>query len=91
MAEIADYSAVERYRSLYDTKDKLDMLADELVELGLFSSIDATDPQAVERHNIACEKLYRLGIIQDEMMKDIVDAIWRIDYKKNSKEKKDAE
>lgn len=91
MAEMSDYDEVERQRSLYNSSDKLAMLSEELVELGLFNSLDATDPQAIERHNIAVGKLYKLGIVQDEMMKDIVDAIWKIDYKKNRKEQKDAE
>ena len=91
MIEESDYLEVERQRSLYNTADKRAILAEELVELGLFGSIDATDPQAVERHNIAVNKLYKLGIVQDDMMKDIVDAIWNINYKKNCMENTDAE
>lgn len=91
MATISDYDKVELRRSLYDSNEKLELLSEELVDLGLFNSIDADDPQAVERHNIAVRKMYDLGMIQDDMMKDIVDAIWRIDYKKYRKEKKDAE
>ena len=87
MAVVSDFKEVDERRSLYDTPEKRRMLMDELVELGLFSSIpmvrdgSRVDEQAVARHNYAVAKLYGLGLIQDDKMYDLIDRMWSIDYK----------
>jgi len=54
---------------------------DMLVTSGLLSCIDATDPEAVPRHNMTARLLFEMGILTDDNVEKIVDSLLELCYK----------
>ncbi len=83
MAEITSKEQdkkVQRYRSVFGTIAGRQVLADMIVELGVYSSIDPKDEQRMALRNFGLSLLYNTGILIDRNIDIIVDKLFDIGY-----------
>ena len=65
----------------YTTPEGREVFRDMIIDSGLFQSIDATDPEAIPRHNMMAATLYEMGILNDEKVDRLVDSLLDLRYK----------
>ena len=86
MAELNTKDKEVRNRALYmsatyTSESGKETFKDLLLSSGVFQSIDATDPEAVPRHNIMVRMMYEMGILSDKNVDIIVDKLLSLCYK----------
>jgi len=69
------------YRSVFNTVEGKEVLADMLVELNVFSSIPADDLERNALRNYGVALMYNLGILVDGNIEGIIDKLLSLDYK----------
>ena len=67
-------------RRVFNTPDGKKVLANIVVETGLFSTINPQDEQMIALRNYGLSILARMGILVDKNIDSIIDKMMELDY-----------
>jgi hypothetical protein len=67
-------------RRVFNTPDGKKVLANIVVETGLFSTINPQDEQMIALRNYGLSILARMGILVDKNIDSLVDKMMELDY-----------